>query len=71
MNDKNSLFSIAAHFCDVAQITDIQPLGNGLINDTYKIMVKGAEQPSYVLQHINDKVFTDATKHRHRHQPHP
>ena len=59
MNDKNSLFSIAAHFCDVAQITDIQPLGNGLINDTYKIMVKGAEQPSYVLQHINDKVFTD------------
>ena len=34
-------------------------MGNGLINDTYKIMINGHEQPKYVLQHINDKVFTD------------
>ena len=59
MYDNNLLFSIAAHFIDRAQIDAIQPLGNGLINDTFKIMVKGCEQPKYVLQHINDKVFTD------------
>ena len=59
MSEKKSLFTLAAHFINAAQIADIQPLGNGLINDTYKIMVKGQEQPKYVLQHINDKVFTD------------
>lgn len=59
MHENNLLFSIAAHFVDPAQITAIQPLGNGLINDTYKIMAVGQEQPRYVLQHINDKVFTD------------
>ena len=59
MNERNSLQGIAAHFIDEAQIACIQPLGSGLINDTYKIMMKGQEQPKYVLQHINDKVFTD------------
>ncbi|MCR5646198.1 MAG: aminoglycoside phosphotransferase family protein [Bacteroidales bacterium] len=59
MHDKNSLFSIASRFVDPALIADIKPLGNGLINDTYKIMAPGQEQPRYVLQHINDKVFTD------------
>ena len=59
MSEKKSLFSLSARFIDAEQIADIQPLGSGLINDTYKIMVKGQEQPKYVLQHINDKVFTD------------
>ena len=59
MHENSLLFSIASHFVDATQITAIQPLGNGLINDTYKIMAAGQEQPKYVLQHINDKVFTD------------
>ena len=59
MHDNNLLISIASRFVDPSLITTIQPLGNGLINDTYKIMIKGQEQPQYVLQHINDKVFTD------------
>ena len=59
MHDNQLLFSIASHFVDLSQITAIQPLGNGLINDTYKIMAVGQDQPKYVLQHINDKVFTD------------
>ena len=58
MTDKG-LLRIAAHFVDADSISDILPLGNGLINDTYKIMLKGEEKPRYVLQHINDKVFTD------------
>ena len=53
----NTLFQTAAHFIDPKTIEDIQPLGNGLINDTYKIIVQG--KPKYVLQRINNAVFTD------------
>ena len=59
MHDNHLLFSIASRFVDPSDISEIKPLGNGLINDTYKIMCPGQEQPKYVLQHINDKVFTD------------
>ena len=55
----NELFSIAGHFIDLKTIENIEPLGNGLINDTYKIMVKGEDKPKYVLQRINNAVFTD------------
>ena len=55
----NELFAIAGHFIDPNTIEDITPLGNGLINDTYKIMVKGEANPKYVLQRINNAVFTD------------
>ena len=55
----NELFAIAGHFIDPNTIEDITPLGNGLINDTYKIMVKGEAKPKYVLQRINKAVFTD------------
>ena len=55
----NALFTIAGHFVDPKTIENIAPLGNGLINDTYKIMVKGEAKPKYVLQRINNAVFTD------------
>ena len=53
----NELFTIAGHFIDPKTIENIAPLGNGLINDTFKIVVDG--QPKYVLQRINNAVFTD------------
>ncbi len=53
----NELFTVAGHFIDPKSIEDIQPLGNGLINDTYRIVVNG--EPKYVLQRINNAVFTD------------
>ena len=53
----NELFTIAGRFVDTKTIEDIAPLGNGLINDTYKIIVDG--KPKYVLQRINNAVFTD------------
>ena len=59
MHKNDLLLTIASHFVEPSQISSIQPLGNGLINDTYKIMMAGQEQPKYVLQHINDKIFTD------------
>ena len=55
----NALFNIAGHFVDPKTIESIEPLGNGLINDTYQIMVKNEAKPKYVLQRINNTVFTD------------
>ena len=55
----NALFTIAGHFIDPKTIENIAPLGNGLINDTYKIMAHGEAKPKYVLQRINNAVFTD------------
>ena len=59
MYEPQTLQTIASHFVTAEHIDAVLPLGNGLINDTFKIMMKGEEQPRYVLQHINDKVFTD------------
>lgn len=50
--------AIAKHFALDGDILDIRPLGNGLINDTYKVTTsEGA--PDYVLQRINHHIFTD------------
>lgn len=59
MYEPQTLQTIAARFVPTEQIDAVLPLGNGLINDTFKIMMKGEGQPQYVLQHINDKVFAD------------
>ena len=39
------------------QVDSIAPLGNGLINDTYKVTT--TDGPSYVLQRINHHIFKD------------
>lgn len=39
---------------------EIKPLGEGLINDTYKVVTLEADAPDYVLQRINTNVFPDA-----------
>lgn len=41
------------------EITDVKPLGEGLINDTFKVFVKGEDTPKYVLQRINNAIFQD------------
>lgn len=48
------LFSVARRFTANQAIIDIQPLGNGLINDTF--LVKTDSAP-FVLQRINTTVF--------------
>ena len=49
---------IAGRFAIDGAIKEIGPLGNGLINDTYKVTT-GNGTPDYVLQRINSAVFTD------------
>ena len=58
-NTLHALLDVVAHFVERNQVADIAPLGNGLINDTFKVMVHGDDKPRYVLQRINNAVFTD------------
>jgi len=53
------LFNIATNFLLAGTPSTIEPLGNGLINDTYIIVTKEDDAPDYVLQHINHHIFTN------------
>ncbi|MBQ1582705.1 MAG: aminoglycoside phosphotransferase, partial [Prevotella sp.] len=46
-------------------IESVKPLGNGLINDTYLVVTKEENQPNYVLQRINDSIFTNVELLQH------
>ncbi|PPK73885.1 Ser/Thr protein kinase RdoA (MazF antagonist) [Methylobacter tundripaludum] len=48
----NRLLPIATRFADA--VTEITPLGNGLINDTYLVVTQSSR---FVLQRINTQVF--------------
>ena len=39
-------------------VSEVKPLGNGLINTTYKVCTEG-DAPEYVLQHVNNAIFPD------------
>ncbi|MBR6439560.1 MAG: aminoglycoside phosphotransferase family protein [Bacteroidales bacterium] len=41
------------------KVTNVEPMGEGLINDTYKVFVYGSDKPKYVLQRINNAIFQD------------
>ena len=40
-------------------VKSIDPLGSGLINDTYKITTQSSDTDDYVLQRINHAIFKD------------
>lgn len=52
------LHDIVAVFDIQGTVTEIKPLGDGLINDTYIVRTAG-DTPDYVLQRINHAIFTD------------
>ena len=54
-----NLIEIASRFEITEKIADVKPMGEGLINDTYKVFVEGSDKPRYVLQRINNAVFQD------------
>jgi Ser/Thr protein kinase RdoA (MazF antagonist) len=77
----DNLAAIASQFSP-AQIVDIQPLGNGNINDTFRVEVSAVDHaavdhPYFVLQRINTDVFRQPqlvmqnmrilTEHIHQH----
>ncbi len=62
---KKNLKNIVSQFAIRGTVGDIQPLGNGLINDTYKVNTVEEEPPDYVLQRINHSIFTDVELLQH------
>ena len=54
--------SIIRQFVIKGVPVEVKPLGNGLINDTFKVLTSGYD-PDYVLQRINHEVFKDVTFH--------
>lgn len=55
----DNLTQIVSHFQIKGTVAEVKPLGNGLINDTYKVTTQEESAPDYVLQRINDSVFTN------------
>lgn len=51
------LSSIVAKFKIQGTVGEINPLGAGLINDTYKVVTRETDAPDYVLQRINHAIF--------------
>ena len=54
-----NLIEIVSKFEISENIADVKPMGEGLINDTYKVFVDGSDKPKYVLQRINNAIFQD------------
>jgi Ser/Thr protein kinase RdoA (MazF antagonist) len=57
--DQSQLREIVGQFAIVGNVQEIKPLGTGLINDTFKVITSGADEPNYVLQRVNDSIFTN------------
>ena len=55
---KERLLDIASRFELEGRITDIKPLGEGFINDTYVVTTEG-DAPDYILQRKNHVIFPD------------
>lgn len=54
--EQKDLQHIANQFEIEGNVTEVKPLGNGLINTTYKVVTDG-NTPDYVMQHINTDIF--------------
>lgn len=54
-----TLNKIARRFKIESDVAGIEPLGNGLINDTFLVRTVGADAPDYVLQRVNTAIFKD------------
>lgn len=61
----NNLNEIVSQFDIKGTVGEIKPLGNGLINDTYKVNTIEPDAPDYVLQRINDSIFTNVELLQH------
>ena len=57
--------NILAQFEITGLVKEVKPLGNGLINDTYRVVTEGGNSPDYVLQRINNAIFQDVDLLQH------
>ncbi len=59
MVNKDKLIEIAGKFRLGGEVTDIRPLGEGFINDTFLVFTREQKTPSHILQRKNHIVFPD------------
>ena len=57
--------SILSQFKITGSVKEVKPLGQGLINDTYRVITEADSDPDYVLQRINNAVFQDVELLQH------
>ncbi len=55
--DVVDLKAIANQFSDLNGVRGVEPLGNGIINDTYFVTTDSPTRPHFVLQKVNTQVF--------------
>lgn len=55
----NNLKEIASAFLIDGTVASVSPMGEGLINDTYRVTTAEPHKPDYVLQRINHNIFTN------------
>ena len=48
---------VLSRFCLEGTVSEVLPLGEGLINDTYRVTTAEPSAPDYVLQRINHHIF--------------
>lgn len=63
MKTQEELKNIVARFAVEGQVLAVEPLGNGLINDTFRVKTDGPSD--YVLQRINNAIFQDVALLQH------
>ena len=59
------LIDIVRKFRIEGSVAAVEPLGKGLINDTFLVRTQEADKPDYVLQRINHHIFTDVELLQH------
>ena len=63
MKTQEELKNIVTRFAVEGQVLAVEPLGNGLINDTFLVKTDGPR--NYVLQRINNAIFKDVALLQH------
>lgn len=58
-----NIMKVAEQFAIDAPVKTIAPIGNGLINDSYRVITESGE--GYVLQRINHAIFKDVALLQH------
>ena len=64
-NRLDTLLAVANHFQLDDSIAAIEELGNGNVNDTYRVLLAGEGGKSFVLQRLNKRVFPEPRQVMH------
>ncbi|NDV67095.1 phosphotransferase enzyme family protein [Bacteroides sp. 224] len=55
----NNLTDVVSRFAIEGNVSEVKPLGSGLINDSFRVINADTNAPDYVLQRINHAIFQD------------